>query len=290
MNKQWLINPYVPADKWLKVGFSAFISVFIVTFNNVGITLLLQRSTYYRDLFITFLVALLLIEFIKKTTAMLDQYLGWKSAQGKRLLLQIGIGIGGGGLLIYLISYLEYHLIDPEHVFGTDSFMKTEFPVAVLFMLVINGIYTCLSFYKYWQEELASEKLYAAKGEESGSYTPLICVNGQRNITVPIERVALICLQHDINWVTTFDRERYRHPKTLNEMMALLPVDKFFRANRQHIICISACHSYRSIEYGKIELLLNIPAQESIIISQKTAAAFRKWIEKGPVAIAKPAG
>ena len=52
----------------------------------------------------------------------------------------------------------------------------------------------------------------------------------------------------------------------------------FFRANRQTIIHRMACKSFRNVENGKIEVQLEPDTVPSVIVSQKKAAAFRKWI------------
>jgi DNA-binding LytR/AlgR family response regulator len=53
---------------------------------------------------------------------------------------------------------------------------------------------------------------------------------------------------------------------------------QFFRANRQTIIHRFACKSYRRMENGKIGLDLEPNPKIPVIISQKRASDFRKWI------------
>lgn len=54
----------------------------------------------------------------------------------------------------------------------------------------------------------------------------------------------------------------------------------FFRANRQYIININYIKRFRTVEKVKVQVTMDLMIGEhSVVISQESAAAFRKWIQ-----------
>jgi len=73
--------------------------------------------------------------------------------------------------------------------------------------------------------------------------------------------------------------KKYVSDKTLSELEEELDSTTFFRVNRQYIININYVKSFKAHE--KVKLLIDITIPEinhSIVISQETAPAFRKWM------------
>jgi DNA-binding LytR/AlgR family response regulator len=64
----------------------------------------------------------------------------------------------------------------------------------------------------------------------------------------------------------------------LNQLMEELPVQLFFRANRQTIINIQYIQSFKPVGAGRIQVNMHAEIYEPIMISQENAAEFRKWI------------
>jgi two-component system LytT family response regulator len=254
--------------------------LFLVTFDNHSLVVLLRTTSYYRDVAITFGATLFLLHYVSYATRRLDERLDWAAAPAARLAAQGLAGIGGASLLALAICYGQYRWIDPEHVFGLDSFWRIEFPVIVLFVCFINCLYAGVS-YARWQE---SKRLAAAPvpaGEAPPAYLArLLVTSGHRKIQVPVAQVALICLEHGVTWVVTFDQVRYHVDEPLQTLQEQLDPASFFRVNRQTIVQLSACYSYQSAEYGKLKLRLVPPLGAELLISQKTAPAFRKWMQR----------
>lgn len=259
----------------LQLAGAIFISVFLVTFDNVPLVELLHRPSYYRDLGITVVAALLLFRYINWATAWLDQRLGWL-APGRRVAAQAVLGWVGACLLAYGMAFVQYRLIDAEHVFGTESFRHTEYPVIALFNLFINGLYSAVAYYN-WQEKLRPQPTESLPPKPAFAVS-LLAIQGQRTIHVPVNKVALLSVENGITWLFTFDNSRYHLDEPLQQIMEQLDPERFFRVNRQNIVQLSACFSYQPAEYGKMRLRLIPPFQQELLISQKTAPAFRRWM------------
>ena len=109
--------------------------------------------------------------------------------------------------------------------------------------------------------------------------TRLLVQRGLENIAVRLEEIALIYTQNKLVYVVDRYSKKYVSDKTLSELEEELDNTTFFRVNRQYIININYVKSFKSHE--KVKLLLDISIPEinhSIIISQETAPAFRKWM------------
>src|SRR5450432_787645 len=109
--------------------------------------------------------------------------------------------------------------------------------------------------------------------------TRLLVKRGMENIAVRLEDIALIYTQNKLVYVMDRCSKKYVSDKTLSELEEELDNTIFFRVNRQYIININYVKSFKAHE--KVKLLIDITIPEinhSIIISQETAPAFRKWM------------
>jgi DNA-binding LytR/AlgR family response regulator len=109
--------------------------------------------------------------------------------------------------------------------------------------------------------------------------TRLLVKRGMENIAVKLEDIALIYTQNKLVYVMDRFSKKYVSDKTLSELEEELDNTIFFRVNRQYIININYVKSFKAHE--KVKLLIDITIPEinhSIVISQETAPAFRKWM------------
>ena len=71
--------------------------------------------------------------------------------------------------------------------------------------------------------------------------------------------------------------EQVRFPMTLDEIATMLHPQKFFRANRQYIISRKAVVSVSNWFGGRLNVQLNPPATEKVLISKARVTAFKDW-------------
>ncbi|MEO8766591.1 MAG: LytTR family DNA-binding domain-containing protein [Ginsengibacter sp.] len=109
--------------------------------------------------------------------------------------------------------------------------------------------------------------------------TRLLVKRGMENIAVRLEDIALIYTQNKLVYVMDRFSKKYVSDKTLSELEQELDNSIFFRVNRQYIININYVKSFKAHEKVKLLIDINIPEiNHSIVISQETAPAFRKWM------------
>jgi len=109
--------------------------------------------------------------------------------------------------------------------------------------------------------------------------TRLLVKKGLENIALRLEDVALMYTQNKLVYVIDNCSKKYISDKTLSELEEELDDTTFFRVNRQYIVNINYVKSFKAFE--KVKLLIDITIPEinhSIVISQETAPAFRKWM------------
>ena len=109
--------------------------------------------------------------------------------------------------------------------------------------------------------------------------TRLLVKRGTENIAVRLEDIALMYTQNKLVYVIDRFSKKYVSDKTLSELEDELDNTVFFRVNRQYIINIDYVKSFKPHEKVKLMIDITIPEiNHSIIISQETAPAFRKWM------------
>jgi len=108
----------------------------------------------------------------------------------------------------------------------------------------------------------------------------LVAVSGNKNIPIPVETIAYFYKDGNYTTLKTFQSETYLLNHSLDELMKLLEETSFFRANRQFIINLKACHYFTNEQNGKLEIHLIPNHNDEVIISQKRAPAFKEWLNK----------
>jgi DNA-binding LytR/AlgR family response regulator len=116
---------------------------------------------------------------------------------------------------------------------------------------------------------------------EKKKRTRLVVKNGTENISMLLDNIAFFYSENKIVYAIDQAGKKYIVEGSLSALEIELDSSIFFRANRQYIISINHVKSFRT--YEKVKLRVNMNPSELndkyyIIISQETAAAFRKWI------------
>jgi DNA-binding LytR/AlgR family response regulator len=109
--------------------------------------------------------------------------------------------------------------------------------------------------------------------------TRLLVRKRDENIALKIEEIVFIYRDDLLILVVDKDEKKYLCDKHLSELENELDPTIFFRANRKYLININYIRSFKTFEKVKLEIFLNFPnSDHQIIVSQKTAPEFRKWV------------
>jgi len=111
--------------------------------------------------------------------------------------------------------------------------------------------------------------------------TRLIVKKGMENISLRLEDIVLFFTENKIVYVVDQWGKKYLVDRNLGELEEDLDDTIFFRANRQYIVNINYIKGFKPYEKVKLQVDLVLPdLNYSIIISQETAPAFRKWMHE----------
>ncbi|MFL5808821.1 MAG: LytR/AlgR family response regulator transcription factor [Flavisolibacter sp.] len=107
----------------------------------------------------------------------------------------------------------------------------------------------------------------------------IIVHKGMENVTLRLDEVVLFYTENKVVYVFDRSGRKFLCDKNLSDLENELDAGQFFRVNRQYIVNIDFIKSYKAYERVKLQLSINVDTMNlSIVISQETAPAFRKWV------------
>jgi hypothetical protein len=241
---------------------------------------LLLMWDYWRSFAISFLIAFFLINTVYWPTIYLDKRFDWRHAPAQRAGLQLLLGCIVPGILEFLLA-AGYFRIFGIWILNT-GFLRFDFPLILVMLLLLNLYYLAFYFYKQWQlTEMKIAQLPVINTTNKLKKKEVYMVQrGAKNIPLPIKNISYFFHDGDFNYLRTFEREDFVIPQPLDDLQKELPPQQFFRVNRQMLVNFSACEHFEPLEFGKLELIVKPKMKDSIIISQKRAKSFKDWIAK----------
>ena len=109
--------------------------------------------------------------------------------------------------------------------------------------------------------------------------TRLLVQKGIENVLLRLDDIVFFYTESKIVYVVDRYGKKYLSGYCLADLGRELNPQLFFRANRQYIINIDYIRSFRPFEKVKIKVDMDIEdLRPCIIVSQETAATFRKWM------------
>ncbi|MBS1525533.1 MAG: LytTR family transcriptional regulator [Bacteroidetes bacterium] len=237
---------------------------------------------YYRSLILSFIIAFLLISEVYLATVKLDRYFDWSAAPVKRIGTQLLFGLGMPSITAFLLAAVYFGMFGYNILVNT-YYLRFDFPVIVIMLLLLNIYYLAFYFYRKWQYAESRLRPVAAGNPtaQNGRNKEVILVQeGSRSIPILIEDVCYFYHDGRYNFARTNDREDYIIDQTMDEIQQQLPEKQFFRISRQAIVNFASCKHFRQGEFGKLELSVEPEAKEPFFVSQKRVKQFRDWIAR----------
>ena len=202
------------------------------------------------------------------------------------------------------LVFLDIHLADGE---SFRIFDKVEITSPIIFTTAydeyalrafkVNSIDYILKPIKEDDLKRAIEKLSLLSGAERSEYSSRVkeMAEVQREergesqhvflvhykdkiIPLSIEDVAYFYTSNEKVTATTYSGEKYQVDRTLELLQGSLPVNNFFRANRQFIVSREAVKDIVVWFGSRLALNLKVETPEKIIISKARAPEFKQWL------------
>ena len=270
------------------------------------------RTPYFKiDFAVSVAVSFFLVTYIQRISIYLNKKYSWQGQFRKRIIQQVLWGWLVPALILVIIISI-YFFVVMHYQWSQVTFFYSEFPVSLVVLAAVNFFYAAWFFFK--ENEIQKTEMYqlqqqiftlqqqglqviAAVDEPenvnvenlhrdeavavpSQKVRTLVAVSGNKNVPIATEQIAYIIKEGNFTKLTTFQSHSYLLNHTLDDLMNLLDDASFFRANRQAIINIKACHYFTNEENGKLALHLTPATEDEVIISQKRASLFKEWLHK----------
>lgn len=281
-------------DKWLRLFGYPLLGFIIRHFGEYeSIGSLMKKPLYYGDLVWNTLLVALSWEANRRLIRYLDEHYSWVTQRFQRFVIQsfaaVIISVPIVAAMIYLWNEV---IIKRPGNFDTGYLLVYDFPLTIVFTLIVHMIYTGIYFNQYYNNtilqlesrvreleiSIAGVNTSAELNRPSGYRDLLILNYGTSSVPVHTQDVAYIYKQNEISFIKTFDGKEYTSSSSLENLETMLDPVTFFRLNRQMLGNIKAIRQFKSDTTGKLILELQPVFIGEVTVSKKKASEFREWI------------
>jgi hypothetical protein len=281
-------------DKWLRLIGYPLLGFIVRHFGEYeAIGSLMKKPLYYGDLAWNTLLVALSWEANRRLILYLDEHYSWVTQRFQRFVIQsfaaVMISVPIVAAMIYLWNEI---LIKRPGNFDTGYLLVYDFPLTIVFTLIVHMIYTGMYFNQFYsttilhlesrvkelETSIAGVNTSADLNKPSGYRDLLILNYGTSSVPVHTQDVAYIYKQNEISFIKTFDGKEYTSSSSLENLEAMLDPVTFFRLNRQMVGNIKAIRQFKSDATGKLILELQPSFTDEVTVSKKKAAEFKSWI------------
>jgi uncharacterized membrane protein len=241
---------------------------------------IILTAAYYPAFIGSFIIAFILMSALRKVCTALDKRFDWKEQPTVRAGLQFFFGLVVPGIFAFMLATL-YFRIRGVNIFRT-SYLRYDFQFILMQVLIINIYYVAWYFYSRWSQ---AEQLIGSLGIGLSKTAPntqketFQVSKGARNTVLATSEIAYCYREGESNFVRTMAGEDFFITQSLDEVQQQLPEQTFFRANRQLVLQRAACKGYELLSYGKLKAQVEPDCPAEVVISQKRALAFKRWLE-----------
>lgn len=131
-------------------------------------------------------------------------------------------------------------------------------------------------------QEKYHETIYSRSDDNvaESSKKRIITYHKDELISVETSDIAYFFLENNVVYLRTFTGNQYTINSSLDEIIKILDLQMFYRANRQFIINIKSINSILIYGKNQLKLMVRPESSEIILISKNRVAEFKKWIEQ----------
>lgn len=97
-------------------------------------------------------------------------------------------------------------------------------------------------------------------------------------LTLQVSDIAYFYSENKYTFAVTHKNREFLIDLALDRLCEQLDPDRFFRTNRQTLVCIDAIQRIESYFLGKAIVHVLPPFKDKIIVSKDKMASFRMWL------------
>ncbi|MFT7162126.1 MAG: two-component system response regulator LytT, partial [Bacteroidia bacterium] len=125
------------------------------------------------------------------------------------------------------------------------------------------------------------DKLIEMTNESKKEYKRRFMIKtGDRIRHISVLDIAYFLSEHDYTYLVAKENKKFILDYSLDELAKVLDPNEFFRLSRK---CISNIHSVKMVNKyfnSRLEVILQPPTEDQILISRVRVPEFMKWLEK----------
>ena len=177
--------------------------------------------------------------------------------------------------IIFTTAYDEYAI----RAFSVNSIDYILKPVDEKRLLEAIVKYESLTKNKHIKnKEYLDIILDSLQHHEKRYRTRFIIYGTNRFWTLQVSNIAYFYSENKVTFAVTKTGEEHIVDLSLNKLSEQLDPDRFFRANRQVILCIDAITHVEPYFNGKIVVSIQPPYKTKITISEEKISSFKSWL------------
>lgn len=296
------LNNFNYNDRYFRLIIALPVAHFLTVYGyDANVFELMLKLNYWIALLFSYLIALAGLFLVYKVTSILDRKYDWWDYPLQRTALQLLAGWILPGVCVFLLAACYFG------VFGFNilesDYMKLDFPLIVLLLLLANLYYLTYFFYLRFRQLEAGVSAAIIEDKKRGAINPIRNENARAFFIVktplyniPVKNVdcAYIYILNGTVFLRTFQmssmQDAYSIPETLKEMEYMLDSQQFFRINRKMIVNLDAISSFLPAKNQTLKLVLNPPLDGSSsnktefskleIVSEDRVSSFKQWLER----------
>lgn len=202
----------------------------------------------------------------------LDKTMPYEGNVLKRILFQIAIVLLAGMSVIILLT-LSIHFVFAAGKPIPISFFSYDILIISVWFLVLNGVYISMDFYREWR--LSQSKRMEENKIRSGG---LRVKSGKQALQLEFDAIDGFIVDGEYILCHTSDGKKFLIDLSMDKLEKSLPINSFFRLNRQFLLHRQVIVGFEKVENGKLRILVkssSIPAP--INVSRTRAPEFKQW-------------
>ena len=115
-------------------------------------------------------------------------------------------------------------------------------------------------------------------GQQSGYKKRFLVKRGTDYISVKTDDIAYFYAAHKLVCLVDAKGQKFILDQSLADIEKQLDPVQFYRVNRKYLLHLNAIKKIKSYPKSKLQLEVQPPANEDIIISQENVTAFKEWM------------
>jgi len=128
------------------------------------------------------------------------------------------------------------------------------------------------------KNELLLDALESLSNPEKRYRTRFLIAGANHFITLQVSDIAYFYSENKETFAVTQSRKEYIIELSLDKLSEQLDPDRFFRTNRQTVVCIDAIKAIEPYFQNRVSVSVVPPFKEKILVSRERLAAFKLWL------------